>query len=299
MTDLETEPTMEGTLSRLSNSVPPRPTIAIIVPTYNSAGTFESLAASIDKQTHPASEVIVVDNFSSDGTPEAALAHGYRVICRRAPRAVARRLGASSASSSHVLFVDSDQVLDSECIGVLTGFLSHMPHSMATLYEQAQGTGHWADMLRLDDRVGFEMGIGIPRCFPRAAYLSVWQTEFERHDHVHGEDRILAGELRERGLHLESLGNAKVLHQDPELGDFLLKQFTNTYRGTQGDSVRLYATSVSQPLRLLSRPRSVYRACGSTKALVAYLLFLTLRVTLMAAGSASARVRRPATRASQ
>jgi GT2 family glycosyltransferase len=53
--------------------------IAVVVPVWNGRELLERLLDSLDRQTLPASEVIAVDNGSSDGAPELARRRGARV----------------------------------------------------------------------------------------------------------------------------------------------------------------------------------------------------------------------------
>ena len=46
------------------------PLVSVIVPTRNSAQFLERCLASIRNQSYANVEVIAVDNYSSDGTPE-------------------------------------------------------------------------------------------------------------------------------------------------------------------------------------------------------------------------------------
>ena len=54
--------------------------VTIIVPVWNGRALVERLIASIHSQSCPAAEILIVDNGSSDGAPEAAERLGARVI---------------------------------------------------------------------------------------------------------------------------------------------------------------------------------------------------------------------------
>jgi GT2 family glycosyltransferase len=54
--------------------------ITVIVPVWNGRALLEKLLCDLDAQTRPAAEILVVDNGSADGAPEAAERAGARVI---------------------------------------------------------------------------------------------------------------------------------------------------------------------------------------------------------------------------
>lgn len=54
--------------------------VSVIVPVWNGRALVERLMASLGAQTHPIAEIVVVDNGSQDGAPEAAEALGARVV---------------------------------------------------------------------------------------------------------------------------------------------------------------------------------------------------------------------------
>ena len=67
--------------------------VSVIIPTYNSAKTLWICLGSIENQTYDDLEVIVVDNFSKDGTVEIAKSYGAKVIELRGERAKAKNVG--------------------------------------------------------------------------------------------------------------------------------------------------------------------------------------------------------------
>ena len=54
--------------------------LTAIIPVHNRADLLECLLDSIDRQTVPFAEVVVVDNASTDGAAALARARGCRVI---------------------------------------------------------------------------------------------------------------------------------------------------------------------------------------------------------------------------
>jgi GT2 family glycosyltransferase len=84
--------------------------ISAIVPVWNGRDLLARLLASLEAQTRPAAELLIVDNGSTDGAPELARAHGARVIAmgRNAGFAAAVNRGIREASHPLVAILNSD-----------------------------------------------------------------------------------------------------------------------------------------------------------------------------------------------
>jgi glycosyltransferase involved in cell wall biosynthesis len=88
-------------------------TVAVIVPTYNRADLIGATLRSVLAQSHPPSEVIVIDDGSADDTEAAVAAFGTAVRYIRQPNAgvsAARNHGAQLATAEMLAFVDSDDL---------------------------------------------------------------------------------------------------------------------------------------------------------------------------------------------
>jgi GT2 family glycosyltransferase len=87
--------------------------ISAIVPVWNGRDLLAGLLASLDAQTLPVGELLVVDNGSTDGAPELARAHGARVILmgRNCGFAAAVNRGIGEARHPLVAILNSDVVL--------------------------------------------------------------------------------------------------------------------------------------------------------------------------------------------
>ncbi len=92
-----------------------RPLISVVVPAYNRAATVAAALQSIQAQTHQNWEAIVVDDGSSDNTPEVVAQLGredarirfVRLDCNRGAQA-ARNAGIRVAQGEWIAFLDSD-----------------------------------------------------------------------------------------------------------------------------------------------------------------------------------------------
>jgi glycosyltransferase involved in cell wall biosynthesis len=94
--------------------------ISIIIPAYNEeallAGTLRALRASADAVSVP-SEVIVVDDGSTDRTAAIAREHGARVVSVHVRQiGAARNAGAKVASGDLLIFVDADTLVPPETL---------------------------------------------------------------------------------------------------------------------------------------------------------------------------------------
>ena len=87
--------------------------ITAVIPTYNRAHLIERAVDSVLAQTLPASEVIVVDDGSSDDTADVVGRYDARVRYvhqDNAGGAAARNLGVREARTEWVAFLDSDDI---------------------------------------------------------------------------------------------------------------------------------------------------------------------------------------------
>lgn len=87
------------------------PSIAVVIPAYNSEKTIEKAILSVLAQTSPVQEVIVVDDGSADGTASLVEEHFKCVSLIRQGNqgaAVARQTGTLAAVADYVAYLDSD-----------------------------------------------------------------------------------------------------------------------------------------------------------------------------------------------
>ncbi|MBF9667993.1 glycosyltransferase family 2 protein [Bifidobacterium dentium] len=96
--------------------------VSIVVATYNAQETIESTFLSIANQTYPYFEVIVIDDGSTDATASicdmwASSDCRFRVFHRsNMGSAAARNFGIGISSGEYLLFIDSDDLVDSKFV---------------------------------------------------------------------------------------------------------------------------------------------------------------------------------------
>jgi GT2 family glycosyltransferase len=95
--------------------------VSIVIPVHNQRALLERLLHSIEQQTAPPLEIIVVDNDSSDGAAESAHRAGASVIPmrRNAGFAAAVNRGIREAKGDSVAVINSDVVLDCGWLDIL------------------------------------------------------------------------------------------------------------------------------------------------------------------------------------
>jgi 4,4'-diaponeurosporenoate glycosyltransferase len=131
-----------------TDGTPTAGSVSVVVPARDEAASLPALLDSLSRLAPSAAEVLVVDDGSSDGTGELALAGGARVVTLAGPpvgwtgKAWACQQGAEATSGDLLLFLDADTVLAPGALGGLLdvhdgGLLSVQPfHAVGPGYEQ-------------------------------------------------------------------------------------------------------------------------------------------------------------------
>ncbi len=86
--------------------------VSVIVPVYNRQQTLQRAVDSVFNQTHPAEEIIVVDDGSNDGTKEILKSYQDNITSINLPQnsgvSRARNEGVKHAKTDFIAFLDSD-----------------------------------------------------------------------------------------------------------------------------------------------------------------------------------------------
>lgn len=91
------------------------PLVSIIIPTYNSERTILECLDAIAGQDYRNIEIIIADSFSRDRTKEIAGNFTSSIIDAES-LALARKRGVELARGKYILFLDSDQIIDTDTI---------------------------------------------------------------------------------------------------------------------------------------------------------------------------------------
>jgi glycosyltransferase involved in cell wall biosynthesis len=163
---------MRGTLHRLRHPLR-RPVnggtgdelVSIVIPCFNQARFLGDAIESALAQTYPALEILVLNDGSSDGTPEVAERYGVRCVTQpNQGLSAARNRGLAETSGSLITFLDADDRLRPPAIALgieslrehaecafTSGFCSLVGPDGSTLFEPEQlhiERDHYAALLR-------------------------------------------------------------------------------------------------------------------------------------------------------
>lgn len=103
---------------------------SVIMPSFNNARFLEAAIASVVQQTYPHWELIVVDDASTDGSPEIIRAYSRKYpniqsvfLEENGGVIAARNLGLERANGRYLTFLDSDDLWSPHFLETMKGFM--------------------------------------------------------------------------------------------------------------------------------------------------------------------------------
>ena len=115
------------------------PIVSVIIPTYNRAGMLKEAIDSVLAQDYSDFELIVVDDGSTDETPQILNCYGGKIkrICQRNQGvSAARNRGIAAASGGVMAFLDSDDLWLPGKLTIQTEFLRSTPDALICQTEE-------------------------------------------------------------------------------------------------------------------------------------------------------------------
>ncbi len=122
------------------------PRVNVVIPAYNAAATLPETLATVFAQTFTDYEVIVVDDGSTDSTPDLLARYGDRLCVlsksNEGRPATTRNLGAQAARGEYVAFLDADDGWQPEKLARQVALLDRNPalglvYTAATIIDDA------------------------------------------------------------------------------------------------------------------------------------------------------------------
>lgn len=134
--------------------------ISVVIPVLQRVRLVVRCLDSIAAQTMLPAQVIVVDNGSTDGTPQAVeeWAAGHNELplkflnCERKGASAARNTGLESVATDYVMFFDSDDVMLPGHIARVDEFLGIVPDLDIVYFDRGvRDDDHWTRVLGVND----------------------------------------------------------------------------------------------------------------------------------------------------
>jgi glycosyltransferase involved in cell wall biosynthesis len=117
--------------------------VSVIVPARNSSDTIGECLRSIRNQSYAPVELIVVDNGSTDATPQIAAGIADAVLDAGPERSAQRNAGARASHGAYLVFIDSDMLLRPEVVGDCVA-RAEAGADAVVIPELSFGDGFWA-----------------------------------------------------------------------------------------------------------------------------------------------------------
>ena len=197
------------------------PRISVLIPVYNVAAYVEEAIASIQAQTVRDIEIIVVDDGSTDQTPQliqTIAAQDPRVRILKMPEkggqgsAAARNFGLTACRAPYIAIMDGDDISTPERLEKLLSFLETHPEialvgsAIRTMDEHGQFFGNVYEAAPNYSAMLKTVHLNIP-CL-------VWLARKELYDHLQGYRIMPTGE--DHDFLLRALSAGYRLHNLPE-----------------------------------------------------------------------------------
>ena len=127
----------------MTPSEPARPLVSVVVPIKDSIRTVEACLASIKAQTWEPLELVVIDNFSTDGTWEVVQRYADHAEQAGPERSAQRNLGIERAKGPWILWIDADMELPPSIIERAMDLALEEEADGVFIPEVTVGDGYW------------------------------------------------------------------------------------------------------------------------------------------------------------
>lgn len=190
------------------------PTVSVVISTKNESDVIVRLLTSISKQTLKDSEIIVVDNNSTDKTQNLSRKFTKNVYTYGPERSAQRNFGAKKAKGEYLLFVDADMELSQNVLKSCLDTMSSRSNIGAIVIpEKSIGRTYWEKVKAFERSFYNESGDTVTdaaRFFSRKAFIKAGGYD----ETITGpEDWDLPEQVKEMGYKIER-SNAYIFHHE-------------------------------------------------------------------------------------
>jgi arabinofuranan 3-O-arabinosyltransferase len=118
-----------------------QPVVSVVVPTRNVARTLRACLESVRRQDADGVELVVVDNWSTDGSWEIARELADVAVQAGPERSAQRNEGVRTSSAQWVLWLDADMLLPDDCVRLALDTARRHDVAAVALPETTTGEG--------------------------------------------------------------------------------------------------------------------------------------------------------------
>jgi glycosyltransferase involved in cell wall biosynthesis len=245
--------------------------VSVVVPTHNSAKTLPTCLKALRTQNYPYTEVLVVDNYSSDETRNIAETFGANVILYRGLQPAATNVGLARSKGNYVFFVDSDQQLNGDVVQNCVMKCSKDGVAAVKIPEVFVGLNFWGKCSALwKNNVVKAWGLkgGIPRFYRKSTLLkqSGHNDKLSWWEDIELYQRLKSNGLKEAWctgqiIHYETDSPQKAVRKYMIYGQSITAFKNNQAKAPYKATFRLTLSTVAQMMRDSGRSASVFFGC--------------------------------------
>jgi glycosyltransferase involved in cell wall biosynthesis len=198
--------------------------VSVVIPAYKAAGTICRTIDSVLAQTHPAHEIIVVDDGSPDDQVEVIRqAYADRVLVIRQPNgktAKARNAGIDRATGDAVAFLDADDYWEAEKLEKQLAILRRFPEVglvAGTWFSETPGEGRTAPPTHSLRRVDYDQVLRVRKAEIVRIAAVTWTGMVLIRREALGDERFVSGlePAEDRDLWIRMLRHPAYLLLEP------------------------------------------------------------------------------------
>jgi glycosyltransferase involved in cell wall biosynthesis len=186
------------------------PLVSVIIPTKNSSKTLARCCDSIKNQDYGNTEIIVVDNYSTDNTLEIARRYTNAIYTFSPERSSQINYGVEKSSGKYIYRVDSDFMLEPQIISEAVNVAESNNYAAVLIHNTSDPTvSFWAKVRKFERDMYDSDNLNVAVRFVRKdAFLSVggfdpdliYGEDYDFHNRIVKKYRI--GRIKAKEIHL-------------------------------------------------------------------------------------------------